>query len=583
MFASLAQMFKPNTNMANLGQSTATGSASSSDKPPQIPGNLFAAYQKPSLNQILGTQKHDSFLNFSQPYRLNEKRNYRMLLNQHLRQKTFSDRPALDLIAGSTAAFSNANYRPFPYASSTSLFNVPGTNRIASIVEKLRALQENEPQTTSTQTIDAVLFSAISGFGSADTRIRTPTRSATPAKTPSEEMEIDENYFGSISKGTSIVSISETWENLELDSDVPESVRKYKELSANYEKYKQQTDVNPEQMYKLVQQLKKDEAKLRECRDRCRQNLEDLGQLNKDRKAQNVSIAKLRYCSPCFEIQSLDDDDDSYQIFGSDEEDDLWDEVGTTDKDEADEIELPDVVLERVQKVLEIRDMTAKITDKYNSDIRRKDLETLQGLNWLNDEVINFYFNMISERSQGKVHCFNTFFLTKLRDGGHKALRRWTKKVDIFSFDLVLIPVHLGLHWTLASIDFAYKQINYYDSMSGNNNECLNLLLEYLHEESMDKRKTPFDSSGWQLNNVKGIPQQGNGSDCGMFTCKYGDYLSRGKKFTFTQVSRSGFYLMPHSTNLFLIPFPSSKLMQSSMPFFRTRLIYEIITGQLLN
>lgn len=32
------------------------------------------------------------------------------------------------------------------------------------------------------------------------------------------------------------------------------------------------------------------------------------------------------------------------------------------------------------------------------------------------------------------------------------------------------------------------------------------------------------------------IPQQMNGSDCGMFTCKYADYITKDKPITFTQV-----------------------------------------------
>ena len=36
----------------------------------------------------------------------------------------------------------------------------------------------------------------------------------------------------------------------------------------------------------------------------------------------------------------------------------------------------------------------------------------------------------------------------------------------------------------------------------------------------MDKKKTPFDTSEFQSVIVKDIPQQMNGSDCGMFTCK---------------------------------------------------------------
>lgn len=33
------------------------------------------------------------------------------------------------------------------------------------------------------------------------------------------------------------------------------------------------------------------------------------------------------------------------------------------------------------------------------------------------------------------------------------------------------------------------------------------------------------------------IPQQMNGSDCGMFTCKYADYVTKDKPITFTQVT----------------------------------------------
>ncbi len=35
---------------------------------------------------------------------------------------------------------------------------------------------------------------------------------------------------------------------------------------------------------------------------------------------------------------------------------------------------------------------------------------------------------------------------------------------------------------------------------------------------------------------VQGIPQQMNGSDCGVFACKYAEYVSRGADITFSQV-----------------------------------------------
>ena len=46
-------------------------------------------------------------------------------------------------------------------------------------------------------------------------------------------------------------------------------------------------------------------------------------------------------------------------------------------------------------------------------DITRKDIDTLKGLNWLNDEIINFYMQMIVERSKGgadSMEIFITFY-----------------------------------------------------------------------------------------------------------------------------------------------------------------------------
>jgi sentrin-specific protease 1 len=79
-------------------------------------------------------------------------------------------------------------------------------------------------------------------------------------------------------------------------------------------------------------------------------------------------------------------------------------------------------------------------------NITRHDFATLDGLNWLNDEVINFYMELIKERSEQvehlpKVHVMNTFFLGKLLQNGHSGVRRWTRKVDIFSVDIIPIPV----------------------------------------------------------------------------------------------------------------------------------------------
>ncbi|CAB1336705.1 unnamed protein product [Coregonus sp. 'balchen'] len=201
------------------------------------------------------------------------------------------------------------------------------------------------------------------------------------------------------------------------------------------------------------------------------------------------------------------------------------------------------------------------LSEGFRLTITRKDLQTLSHLNWLNDEVINFYMNLLVERGKDPglptVHTFNTFFFPKLRSAGYSAVRRWTKKMDIFSVDVILVPVHLGVHWCLSVVDLRKKSVTYFDSMGGKNDEACRILLQYLQQESKDKKGKNLDTSEWTLQSKKRneIPQQMNGSDCGMFTCKYAEYITKDKPITFTQ---------------------------KHMPYFRRRMVWEILNRKLL-
>ena len=79
-----------------------------------------------------------------------------------------------------------------------------------------------------------------------------------------------------------------------------------------------------------------------------------------------------------------------------------------------------------------------------------------------------------------RVYAMSTFFYKNLMLRGPSALERWTKNVDIFEFDLILVPVHLDEHWCLAVVDFRCPGIFYYDSMGGHNMPTLSLILDYL-------------------------------------------------------------------------------------------------------
>ncbi|XP_069086973.1 sentrin-specific protease 1 isoform X1 [Pleurodeles waltl] len=223
--------------------------------------------------------------------------------------------------------------------------------------------------------------------------------------------------------------------------------------------------------------------------------------------------------------------------------------------------ELTQEMLKEIRKVFCNGNQDEVLSEAFRLTITRKDMLTLNNLNWLNDEIINFYMNLLMERSKRKgfprVHAFNTFFFTKVKSAGYQAVKRWTKKIDIFSVDLILVPIHLGVHWCLAVVDFRKKTVTYYDSMGGMNMEACRILMQYLKQESLDKKGIEFDANGWQLlnKNSREIPQQMNGSDCGMFACKYADYVTKDKPITFTQ---------------------------QHMPYFRKRMVWEILHQKLL-
>lgn len=200
--------------------------------------------------------------------------------------------------------------------------------------------------------------------------------------------------------------------------------------------------------------------------------------------------------------------------------------------------------------------------------ITQRDLATLQEGGWLNDEVMNFYLSLVMERCSGeagrlRVYSFSTFFFPKLRGGGagqpggHAAVKRWTKAVDLFLFDLILVPLHLGVHWAMAVIDFKSKTVKSYDSMGQRHDDICSLLLLYLKEEHKAKKGRELDGAKWTVGSLRAgeIPQQKNGSDCGVFACKYADYIAKGRPLTFKQCH---------------------------MPLFRKLMMWEILNQKLL-
>uniref|UniRef100_A0A0D3DM36 Ubiquitin-like protease family profile domain-containing protein n=1 Tax=Brassica oleracea var. oleracea TaxID=109376 RepID=A0A0D3DM36_BRAOL len=203
--------------------------------------------------------------------------------------------------------------------------------------------------------------------------------------------------------------------------------------------------------------------------------------------------------------------------------------------------------------------------ESSNIDITGKVLQCLTPSAWLNDEVINVYLELLKERETRdpknylKCHFFNTFFYKKLvSDSGYnfKAVRRWTTQrklgyplidCDMASFLFlvqIFVPIHRGVHWTLAVINNRDRKFLYLDSLNGVDSKILNVLSKYVGDEAKEKSGKDIDVSSWEMEFVEGIPQQQNGYvttlelamyDCGMFMLKYIDFFSRGLGLCFSQ------------------------------------------------
>ncbi len=96
--------------------------------------------------------------------------------------------------------------------------------------------------------------------------------------------------------------------------------------------------------------------------------------------------------------------------------------------------------------------------------VDKDDVVRLDEGEFLNDNIINFYLQFLqdtlkkSESSVARrVYFHNTFFYEKLRPTkgsiiSFEGVKRWTAKVDLFSYDYVVVPVNERAHWWVAII-----------------------------------------------------------------------------------------------------------------------------------
>ncbi|XP_022519425.2 sentrin-specific protease 3a [Astyanax mexicanus] len=162
------------------------------------------------------------------------------------------------------------------------------------------------------------------------------------------------------------------------------------------------------------------------------------------------------------------------------------------------------------------------------------DLSTLYGQNWLNDQVMNMYGDLVMDAAPDRVHFFNSFFYDKLRTKGYEGVKRWTKNVDIFQKKYLLIPIHLEVHWSLVCVNVPDRTITYFDSQRTLNRRCPKHIAKYLLAEAIKRDQRDF-YTGWRGLFKMNVARQNNDSDCGAFVLQYCKCLALEQEFGFGQ------------------------------------------------
>lgn len=103
-----------------------------------------------------------------------------------------------------------------------------------------------------------------------------------------------------------------------------------------------------------------------------------------------------------------------------------------------------------------------------------EDYQCLAEDQFLNDVIIDFYLKyltseVLSEEDQNRTHVFSTYFYKRLTSPHsqapvnkeltaaqkrHARVSKWTKNVNIFEKDYIVIPINEHAHWFLAMICF---------------------------------------------------------------------------------------------------------------------------------
>ena len=195
-----------------------------------------------------------------------------------------------------------------------------------------------------------------------------------------------------------------------------------------------------------------------------------------------------------------------------------------------------------------------------------KNILTLEGTGWVNDEVVNGFLRLLDaeleRQNYGKKRVVNShFFDTVVKKGAElsKTLRMLAKKkIDLKSIEQLFVPVNTPqAHWSFLIIDLPCVEIYYCDSLKHSSLPCPEeYVIEFANSLLKDRGQLSSSSMFTKVKRFPDFPRQNNAYDCGVFMLKGIELVSR--------IGRPA-------------------MDQSDAPYLRHQICYELLKGQLLS
>ena len=184
------------------------------------------------------------------------------------------------------------------------------------------------------------------------------------------------------------------------------------------------------------------------------------------------------------------------------------------------------------EKNVSINYLNQIIVSSFNIDLTLKDLNTLDNKNMLNDNVIDFYLQLLCQQNSNYYFALPSTYFSKMEKDGFESIDQWIDKTISFNYKIIFIPVCLQKHWRLLTIDFLTDSISYYDTINANSTKCVTAIK---HIGDLIAKKNLKKTIKWKTPKQAHGIKQTNDYDCGVFVCLFARYLILNRELDFGQ------------------------------------------------